>query len=148
MSDGLNNFDMEKMLKVIEMAKMLENLNAQGEEHTVGEEQTNQRWRRLNNFDDKIQTELLRSVKVAIPFLNAEYQRNLSVIIKLLEIQKLSKYYAENSGNVGEQAFEADVLPPKHRQLEMLCAMRDELSGEARQKIGTIIKVLEATSGR
>lgn len=141
---------MEKMLKMMEMVKMMESMNTQNEEYINNDEQTNLRWRRLNDFDNKIQTEFLRSVKVAIPFLDIPYQKDLSVMIKLLEIQKLSNYYDEKA-KLGDIQFtetqnsQAQSVQTKSRQAEMLRAMRDEMSGETRQKMDTMIKIIEAT---
>lgn len=145
MNDSPDSLDMEKMIRVIKMAKMMENTIKQNEEYAEGNEYDYQKWRLQNDFDGEIQTEYLRMIKAAIPFLDIKYQKNLSVIVKLMEIQKLSQYYDAKLKNIESRFGEEQNTQSKPSPTEMLRAVRKELSEEKRQKIDTIIKIMDAT---
>ena len=75
-------------------------------------------------------------ISAAIPFLDQEYQRDLYIMVRLMEMRRML------SGGLLE-AREKQEQPPAHRRRQMLGAMRPYLSQEERSQLDTIVKVME-----
>ena len=75
-------------------------------------------------------------ISAAIPFLDQEYQRDLYIIVRLMEMRRML------SGGLLEAREKAEQ-PPAHRRRQMLGAMRPYLSQEERSQLDTIVKVME-----
>jgi len=76
----------ESMLKVIETMKMMNNfMNTQGEELPAIEAK--------DAFDANIQSPALLAMKAAIPHLEPKQRKTMSLLVKLIEIQRLIKIF-------------------------------------------------------
>lgn len=75
-------------------------------------------------------------ISAAIPFLDQEYQRDLYIMVRLMEMRRML------SGGLLEAREKAEQ-PPAHRRRQMLGAMRPYLSQEERSQLDTIVKVME-----
>lgn len=87
-------------------------------------------------YDAPIHTPALRTIKAAIPHLDYRYQKNLGVMVKLIEIQRLLEMYNERivasecqGGNNWRrdmlQAIHPHVPEEKQNMLELLIKMID-----------------------
>ena len=75
-------------------------------------------------------------ISAAIPFLDQEYQRDLYIVVRLMEMRQML------TGGLLE-AREKPEQPPAYRRRQMLGAMRPYLSQEERSQLDTIVKVME-----
>lgn len=90
------------------------------------------------SFDTELESPPLRSIKAAIPYLEAPYARGLGLIVKLIEIDSLlNKYGALERNMVYTQA----ITPDNKRK--MLEAVSDELEGKQRQLLKLFMGIVE-----
>ena len=75
-------------------------------------------------------------ITAAIPFLNREYQRDLYIVVRLMEMQRVLK------GGLLE-AREKQEEPPRLRQRKMLRAVQEYLPQEERNRMQTILRMMD-----
>ena len=73
----------------------------------------------------------------AIPFLDQEYQRDLYVAVRLMEMRRML------TGGV-LQARSRDAMPPSVRRRQMLSAIRPCLSQREQTRLDTLMRVMDA----
>lgn len=73
----------------------------------------------------------------AIPFLDQEYQRDLYVVVRLMEMRRML------TGGV-LQARSRDTLPLSVRRRQMLSAIRPCLSQREQTRLDTLMRVMDA----
>ena len=78
-----------------------------------------------------------KMLMAAIPFLDQEYQRDLYVVVRLMEMRRML------TGGV-LQARSRDTLPPSVRRRQMLSAIRPCLSQGEQTKLDTLMRVMDA----
>lgn len=78
-----------------------------------------------------------KMLMAAIPFLDQEYQRNLYVVVRLMEMRRML------TGGV-LQARSRDTLPPSVRRRQMLSAIRPCLSQGEQTRLDTLMRVMDA----
>lgn len=75
-------------------------------------------------------------ITAAIPFLNREYQRDLYIVVRLMEMQRVL------SGGLLE-ARERQEEPSRLRQRKMLRAIQEYLPAEERNQMQTILRMMD-----
>ena len=75
-----------------------------------------------------------KMLMAAIPFLDQEYQRDLYVVVRLMEMRRML------TGGV-LQARSRDTLPPSVRRRQMLSAIRPCLSQGEQTRLDTLMRV-------
>ena len=75
-------------------------------------------------------------ITAAIPFLNREYQRDLYIVVRLMEMQRVLR------GGLLE-ARERQEEPPHLRQRKMLRAVQEYLPPEERNQMQTILRMMD-----
>ena len=80
-----------------------------------------------------------RILMTAIPFLDWAYQKDLYVIVRLMEMRRML------SGGL-LQARSKEAAPPVLRRRQMLSAIRPCLSEEEQRQLDTVLKVMDAKS--
>lgn len=78
-----------------------------------------------------------KMLMAAIPFLDQEYQRDLYVVVRLMEMRRML------TGGV-LQARSRDTLPPSVRRRQMLSAIRPCLSQREQTRLDTLMRVMDA----
>ena len=78
-----------------------------------------------------------KMLMAAIPFLDQEYQRNLYVVVRLMEMRRML------TGGV-LQARSRDTLPISVRRRQMLSAIRPCLSQDEQTRLDTLMRVMDA----
>ena len=78
-----------------------------------------------------------KMLMAAIPFLDQEYQRDLYVVVRLMEMRRML------TGGV-LQARSRDTLPPSVRRRQMLSAIRPCLSQGEQTRLDTLMRVMDA----
>lgn len=79
-----------------------------------------------------------KMVHAAIPFLDASYQKNVFVAMKLLEIQRAM---ATEVAAIESRSKEEE--PPKKRRIQMLCALKPYLEQGEKGQLEQLVKVME-----
>lgn len=75
-------------------------------------------------------------ITAAIPFLNREYQRDLYIVVRLMEMQRVL-----NGGLL--EARERQEEPPHLRQRKMLRVIQEYLPPEERNRMQTILRMMD-----
>lgn len=75
-------------------------------------------------------------ISAAIPFLDQEYQRDLYIVVRLMEMRRML------SGGLLEARGKQEQSPA-YRRRQMLGAMRPYLLQEEKNQLDTIVKVME-----
>lgn len=78
-----------------------------------------------------------KMLMAAIPFLDQEYQRDLYVVVRLMEMRRML------TGGV-LQARSRDTLLPSVRRRQMLSAIRPCLSQREQTRLDTLMRVMDA----
>lgn len=78
-----------------------------------------------------------KMLMAAIPFLDQGYQRDLYVVVRLMEMRRML------TGGV-LQARSRDTLPPSVRRRQMLSAIRPCLSQREQTRLDTLMRVMDA----
>ena len=78
-----------------------------------------------------------KMLMAAIPFLDQEYQRDLYVVVRLMEMRRML------TGGV-LQARSRNTLPPSVRRRQMLSAIRPCLSQGEQARLDTLMRVMDA----
>lgn len=75
-------------------------------------------------------------ISAAIPFLDWEYQKDIYVVVRLMEMQRIL-------GEEWVEAREKQGLSPKLRRRQMLAAMRPYLAHTEQEQLDTILRILD-----
>lgn len=83
-------------------------------------------------FDRELQSPAIRSIKAAIPYLDYPYQRNMGILVKLMEMDRLINHYTALVTESG-----------KDKAREMLTAIKNELPENSRCTADLLMKIME-----
>lgn len=123
-----DNFDIEKIMNVVKtiqaVSSPIEDVKTENENKKV----TN------NDFEQKNTTPAINSIKAAIPYLDTKYQKNLGVMIKIIEIERLLNNF---------QAMSIGGENNKERKIKMLQAVKTELDIKKQKVLDIFIRVME-----
>lgn len=86
----------------------------------------------LCDFDKELQSPAIRSIKAAIPYLDYKYQKNMGIIVKLMEMDRLVNHYTVLAAQSGED-----------KSREMLIAVKNELPEKSRPAADLLMKIME-----
>lgn len=75
-------------------------------------------------------------ITAAIPFLNQEYQRDLYIVVRLMEMRRVL-------GGGLLEARERQEEPPHLRQRKLLGAVQEYLPTEERNRMQTLLKMMD-----
>ncbi|MCD8238000.1 MAG: hypothetical protein LUC92_01495 [Clostridiales bacterium] len=89
------------------------------------------------DFDKELDTPAIKTIKAAIPYIDRRYRRELGVMVKLIEIDRLLNGFRETGAMSLEKAG---------GNMEMLRAIVPNLPKENRQMGETLVKLLEIKS--
>lgn len=123
-----DNFDIEKIMNVVKtiqaVSSPIEDVNTENEIKKV-----------INDdFEHKNTTPAINSIKAAIPYLDTKYQKNLGVMIKIIEIERLLNNF---------QAMSIGGENNKERKIKMLQAVKTELDLKKQKVLDIFIRVME-----
>ena len=85
------------------------------------------------------QNEGIRVIKAAIPFLDREYQKNLFLAVKLIEMNE-----DFDSGAMSLQCQSIREGTDEEQREAMLKAVRSQLSNENGRRLDVVLKMMEA----
>lgn len=75
-------------------------------------------------------------ISAAIPFLDQEYQKDIYVVVRLMEMRRVL-------GEEWVEAREKQTLSPKMRRRQMLAAIRPYLAQPEQEQMAKLLKMLE-----
>ncbi len=125
--------DTDKLMNAITAAKslgMFQNSEVQGAEIEEREEYIT---------PEDGQSEGLRVIKAAIPFLDREYQKNLFLAVKLMEMSR-----EFDNGSMSLQCQSIREGSDEKQREAMLRAVRGQLSYENGRRLDVVLKMMEA----
>jgi len=132
--------DIEKMMKMFKIIKMMNGSNdntIEKKENIKKEEKKEDS--HVNNyiipFDEEIQTPAIKTIKAAIPYLEYKYQKNMGIMVKIIELDNLIKKYKDvsSSGKNNDESWRKN----------MLISIRKYTSKDKQPIIDMIIKIMD-----
>lgn len=93
--------------------------------------------REKESYDLRLDTPALKTIKAAIPYIDRRYRRELGIMVKLIEIDRLLN---------GFKGANAMSLESKGDNMAMLRAIVPNLPSENRRMGETLVKLLEIKS--
>lgn len=134
-----SELDTEQITKMIKLAQIMKTMNNESEENKNNQENTIQNIQEEKNyiqpFDSDLQTPAIRTIKAAIPYLEFEYQKNMGVLVKIIELDNLMKKY--KSAAVEMQSNNVDW------RRGMLLSIKPQMNYEKQKVIEMIIKFMD-----
>lgn len=125
-----------KIINAVKTAKMLGEVMQSGNEETNVQEITlpveQSKETGMCAFDKELQSPAIRSIKAAIPYLDYKYQKNMGIIVKLMEMDRLVNHYTVLAAQSGED-----------KSREMLLAVKNELPEQSRSAADLLMKIME-----
>lgn len=125
------NIDPSQIEKILSVMKLVNNMNS------------------ISNSEDNLQsaigteivekmdgTTALNKIKDAIPFLDMPYQRNIGLMVKLMEIDKLVNNF---------RIMSTSGTPDNGIKKKMLLAIKPELDTRKQKMVDVFVKVMEIT---
>lgn len=90
----------------------------------------------VSDFEQDLQTPAIRTIKAAIPYLDFEYQRNIGIMVKIIELDNLIKRYQNT-------AIAMDTGRKEGWQKEMLLSMKSELDKKNQYYIDMLVRFMD-----
>ncbi len=118
-----NSIDMSQLERIMSVVKLMQSIN--GSEHTVETRET-------AGCDN---VTALQKIKEALPHLDMPYQRNIGIMIKLMEIDKLIHTFQTMSFDSGASS--------RGVKKKMLMAIKPELDHKKQQMLDVCVKAME-----
>ena len=125
--------DIEQIGKIVQTAKLLGGLMQSGNEQPQSErkmEVTEEKNSLV--FDEELQSPAIRSIKAAIPYLDYKYQKNMGIVVKLMELDRLINHYTVIAAQSGSDNGKA-----------MLTAVKNELPEQVKPAADLLMKIME-----
>lgn len=138
-----NSMDIVKMMETAKKFSTMMNLfnkNPQIEEKKQeGKQKQEEKKEEVMEVTDPFSpSKPMKLVNAAIPFLDKEYQKNIFIAIRLMEMRR-----AMNTDMVVMQRQETHRESSIERRNKMLAAMRPYLNHDERQKLDVLMKAME-----
>jgi len=138
--------DIEKMMKMFKIIRMMNGNN----DNTIEKKDNNKEIKEeikkekkeddhIGNyiipFDEEIQTPAIKTIKAAIPYLEYKYQKNMGIMVKIIELDNLIKKYKDisSSGKNNDESWRKN----------MLISIRKYTSKDKQPIIDMIIKIMD-----
>lgn len=133
MEDNMN-IDPNQIEKILSVVKLMNNMNSINNK-ADNEEVTESKNLPSNEVVEKMDGgTALKRIKEAIPFLDMPYQRNIGLMVKIMEIDKLVNN------------FRAMSVSGEHNnklKRQMLMAIRPELDNRKQKMVDVFVRVME-----
>lgn len=124
----------EKIVSLVKLFQGMQNINTPEEKINTDENKVESEVNNLK-LDVDNQAPALRVIKAAIPYLDYGYQKNLSIIVKLIEMDGLLKKYSD-------LVVQGQNINPENKK-NMLKAIKPELELRHQQMLDMFLKIVE-----
>ncbi len=123
-----DNFDIEKIMNVVKTIQAVTSPVETENRENENKEETKE------DFEHKNTTPAINSIKAAIPYLDTKYQKNLGIMVKIIEIDRLLNNF---------QAMSIGGDNNKERKIKMLQAVKPQLDLKKQKLMEIFIRVVE-----
>lgn len=138
---ALNTDNFEQALKIVKLMKVMGEINKINQE--INQEGNNKKEeisvledKKIVDFEQDMQTPAIRTIKAAIPYLDFEYQKNIGIMVKVIELDNLIKSYKNTA--------EAMTTGRKEGwQKDMLLSMKTELDKKNQYYIDMLVRFMD-----
>jgi hypothetical protein len=130
MDDMPNIEQLGKIINAVKTARALGDIMQSDTAPSVTSEQPS--GRDISAFDKELQSPAISSIKAAIPYLDSRYQRNMGIIVKLMELDRLLHHYTVLATESGED-----------KSKQMLAAIKNELPENNKPIADLLMKIIE-----
>lgn len=127
----------ENLLKMMQMMKAMNEMNKQNASAVSEENNAAAKENAPVFFDDRFNTREIKILKSAIPFFEYRYQKNLAVMIKMIEMQRVMEYYKEKA------VYISGIENPSDWRKELMKAVRPHLESEKQNMLDLMLKFME-----
>lgn len=125
--------DIEQIGKIVQTAKLLGGLMQSGNSEPQSESKPEVKEEKPPlTFDEELQSPAIRSIKAAIPYLDYKYQKNMGIVVKLMELDRLINHYTVIAAQSGSD-----------NSKDMLTAVKNELPEKVRPAADLLMKIME-----
>ena len=132
--NSFNPEQISRMMNMIKMVQMLNNENKSNEDDikTVNDkndtvvEELNEN---INQVNDGVKT-----IEKAIPYIDPKYQKNLEIMVKIMELQKVINSLS---------TITIQSKNPDEKSRKMLMAIKPELDNKKQKMLDLFVKVME-----
>ena len=133
MEDNMN-IDPNQIVKILSVVKLMNNMNSINNK-SDNDEVTESKNLPSNEVVEKMDGgTALKRIKEAIPFLDMPYQRNIGLMIKIMEIDKLVNNF---------RAMSVSGENNNRLKRQMLMAIRPELDNRKQKMVDVFVRVME-----
>lgn len=136
MEDNMN-IDANQIEKILSVVKLMNNMNSINGK-SDGEDSEDKK--NLPSNDIVVEkmdgNTALKRIKEAIPFLDMPYQRNIGLMVKIMEIDKLVNNF---------RAMSVSGENNNRLKKQMLMAIRPELDNRKQKMVDVFVRVMEIT---
>lgn len=127
------NDQFNQMFQMMELMSNLNQSKSVPTDETANEQKTSYN---PQYYDELIHTPTMRSIQSAIPYLKPEYQRNIVIFMKILELKKMLEIYSNRLVTLQSQ----DIGDWRKN---MLLAIRPHMNEDKQQKVDLLIKLID-----
>lgn len=131
-NDEKKDNQFENMIKMMKMFKAVSALNNLDKEDESKKEEINNY---VQPFDEQFQTPAIKTIKAAIPYLEFPYQKNMGILVKIIELDSLMKRYKTMAVNSQSQN--------NNWKKGMLLSIKPQMNEEKQKIIEMIIKIMD-----
>lgn len=134
-----NNNDSDNFkqaMQIVNLIKIMSEINKVNKEINSDDESIYEKKEIISEFEQDLQTPAIRTIKAAIPYLDFEYQKNIGIMIKIIELDNLIKKYRNTAATM-------DTGKKDGWQKDMLLAMKSELDKKNQYYIDMLVRFMD-----
>ncbi len=130
------NIDSGQLEKILSVVKLMNNMNNTVNTPVSGEASEKLQLPSSETVEKMDGNTALKKIKDAIPFLDMPYQKNLGLVVKIMEIDKLVNNF---------KAMSVSGENNSRLKKQMLMAIRPELDNRKQKMVDVFVRVMEIT---
>lgn len=126
----------DQNLNMLKMWSMMQKINEMKETKESKPRESQEQTPQIQYYDDPIHTPAMRSIKSAVVYLEPEYQKQMGIFIKLLELKKLLEAYSE-------KMITMQTKDEGNWRKNMLLSIRPHMDKEKQAQIDLLITFID-----
>lgn len=130
-----NNFNPEQIGKVMNMIKLFQTINSDNKQENETEAPEDNNSVSISIEENKTNiNDGLKTIEKAIPYLEPKYQKNMEIMVRVMELQKIINSFTVVS---------AASVNTEENGKKMLMAIKPELDDKKQKMLDLFVKVIE-----
>lgn len=130
-----NNFNPEQIGKVMNMIKLFQTINSDNKQENETETPEDNNIESISIEENKTNiNDGLKTIEKAIPYLEPKYQKNMEIMVRVMELQKIINSFTVVS---------AASVNTEENGKKMLMAIKPELDDKKQKMLDLFVKVIE-----